>query len=452
MIARSTILLAAVCLAAPGASLAGDPQAAVDLAVVGVAVVDVEGGVVLHNRTLRIRGDRIVDLRPTAAGAPPSAARCLDGRGLYAIPGLWDMHVHALWDRSVAGDFLTELARHGVSGIRDMGGTLEVLEEIRGAPEGARRGWPRIVAAGPILDGPEPIDPSISLAVGDAEAAIAAVDEVAARGVDFVKVYTLLPREAFLAVVERAGQLGLPVAGHVPAAVTVRAAVRAGLASIEHLRDELGGLCHELAPLECEALIAELAAAKVHNTPTLAVLEAKSIPGYRAPEDRGGEAAVPEAARALWETAASGQAVRPASYFARRRQIFREELSLVSRLHRAGVPILAGSDTGSPWIRPGRSLHRELELLVEAGLAPRDALHSATVGAAGFLGLEGSVGQLREGFDADLVLLAGDPLADISNVGRIAAVVLRGRTLAPAGGVAARSLAVAPCRGPRGVP
>lgn len=401
----------------------------VDLVIGGVSVVDIEDGSVRPDQVIQIDAGRIVDIRPSADGPMPASATFVDGRRLYVIPGLWDMHVHALWDSAVALSFLPAFARAGITGIRDMGGDLNVLERVRSAAESESWNWPRIIAVGQVLDGPIPIDPSMSLAVGTTDEAKQAVDQLAAHGVDFIKVYTLLPRDAYFAVLERAQALGLPVVGHIPAEVSVLEAIEAGQIGIEHLRDELEPFCHDMDYSVCEALIQRFRELSIQNTPTLVVLEAKADFDYRSSEVSSAAPNIPDLVEAYWRSSAIAQHARPKEWFARRSALFAEESAMVGRLHRGGASILAGSDAGNPFIFPGLSLHRELELLVEAGLTAQEALLSATLGPARFLGIADSVGEVRPGFTADLVLLGGNPLDDILNVRRVSEVVVRGRAL-----------------------
>lgn len=392
-------------------------------------MVDIATGGVSPGRTILIDEGRILRIETGPTTTSARAATDIDGTGLYAIPGLWDMHVHALWDSTVARSFLPAFARVGITGIRDMGGTLAVLERVRSSSGSETLTWPRIIAAGPILDGPEPVDPSISIALQTPAEARQAVDRLAEAGVEFIKVYTLLPREAFLSVLERAREVGLPVVGHVPAEVTVLEAVEAGLVGIEHLRDELEPMCHQTTPIVCAQLIERFVELGVHNTPTLVVLEAKSLEGYRSSPNAAAVPEIPEIVQESWNTAAATQSSRPGRYFETRRDIFAHEMDLVGRLNEAGAPILAGSDTGNPFIYPGLGLQRELTLLVEAGMTTREALASATLVPAAFLGLADSIGAIRTGHAADVVLLDGNPLEDIANVSRVVAVILRGRPL-----------------------
>jgi hypothetical protein len=399
----------------------------VDLVLFGTSVVDVVDGSVRTGQTLEIDGGRILRMFDGPPDPGVRARRTEDAGGRWAIPGLWDMHVHALWDEEVASAFLPAFTRAGVTGIRDMGGSLEVLRRTRLEPDPL---WPRIVAAGRVLDGPEPVDPSISEPLTDAAAAREAVARLQAEGVDFVKVYTLLPRDAFFAAADAAAAAGLPLVGHVPAAVTPLEAAGVGLASLEHLRDELGGLCADLPEAECQALPDKLAEMGTHVTPTLAILEAKTIPGYLPPGAEPDLDDLPQAVAEYWSAAKRDQRDRGDRYFAAKRAGFEQRLATIRRLRETGVPVLAGSDTGNPFVLPGEGLHRELELLVAAGLSPREALFSATLGAARFLGLS-EIGELRPGYHADLVLLDGNPLEEIGNVGRVAGVVRAGRLVKP---------------------
>ncbi len=400
------------------------------LALVGVSIVDIEVGTLHSDMAILVTGERITGVMPTREAEIPEVARILDGNGLFVIPGLWDMHVHALADQEMADAFLPLFVVNGITGIRDMGGDLEVLSAVRAAEQRGNTILPRIVAAGPILDGPEPVHPSESIAVTTPEDAIQAVDSLAAAGVDFIKVYTLLPREAYFSILQAARRHDLPVAGHIPASVTPEEAAESGQVSIEHLRDELAPFCTRSDETSCTRLLEVFKRFSTYHTPTLAVLQAKTYPGY-SPRDEIPELEyVPEKLRSEWTAMRrTHREGRPAEYFRQRRATYREELWLVGLLQQAGIPILAGSDTGNPFIFPGTSLHQELEELVASGLTPRDALATATTTPARFLGVSDSFGSVREGYLADLVVLEANPLEDVRNTRRITAVVTRGTLL-----------------------
>ena len=162
----------------------------------------------------------------------------------------------------------------------------------------------------------------------------------------------------------------------------------------------------------------------------MVVLQAKTYPGYSPRPDIPELEYVPEKLRSEWTAMRRAHREgRPDEYFRQRRATYGEELWLVGLLQQAGIPILAGSDTGNPFIFPGTSLHKELEELVASGLTPRDALAAATTTPARFLGVSDSFGFVRAGYQADLIVLKQNPLDDIRNTRRIVAVVTRGTLL-----------------------
>lgn len=398
----------------------------VDLAVVDAHLVQPREGRVLAKQTVLIRGDRIVAVGDAGAVDVPDGTAVLDARGRYLIPGLWDMHVHALWDPAVETHFLPLFVASGVTGVRDMGGTLPVLQAVRRKLLDGPRPWPQLVAAGPVLDGPQPVDPSISLPVADAEQGRAAVQALAAAGVDFIKVYTLLPAPAFEAVVQAARARGLAVAGHIPHGVDARTAAQ-GMRSVEHLRAETGGLCAGLVDADCRAVYAALREQGVWMTPTLVARRPRAIIDDAALAADPRLALLPPVLRQLWLGNRERTLARLSPEgLAQRRQDFRREQRAAGELPRRGLPVLAGSDAGSDFVFPGDGLHEELALLVDAGLSSAEALQAATSNAADYLQRD-DIGHVGVGAMADLVLLDGNPLQDIRHTSAITAVVLRGR-------------------------
>lgn len=424
-------LVLAVLLAACAHPLVGarGSVAATTVVVRDVSVVDVVAGRLVPHMDVALAGDRIAAVEPAGASALPSGARVVDGRGRFLIPGLWDMHAHVLWSGAAMRTGLPAYVANGVTGIRDMGGTLPVLADFHAAMRRTAPAWPRVVAAGAILDGPDPVQADVSIGVADAPTARAAVDTLAKAGVDFIKVYTLLPRDAYFATIDEAHRLGLPVAGHLPASVTLEEAVRSGQRSIEHLRDEIEPYCH---PADAEACARIAALFREHGTwqvPTLVVLRSKAMfddPNLATdPRLRY----LPKALRDEWTASRDAKIARGSDYAAGKRRQYADELWLTGFLAREHVPMLAGTDAGNPDCYPGFSLHDELGLLVEAGLAPVDALRAATLSPADYLHARDRMGTIEPGKIADLVLLDADPLRDIAATRAIDAVVLRGRVL-----------------------
>ena len=396
------------------------------LAITHVTVVDVAAGRLVADQSVVVRGSRIVQAGDAARTAVPANATVVDGTGKFLIPGLWDMHVHALFDAEVARTFLPRFVAEGVTGVRDMGGKVAVLRLARWAVFAGTLVGPRIVAAGAILDGPQPVDTSVSIAVGTPEQGVAAVDSLARSGADFIKVYTLLPRPAYFAILREAARLHLAVAGHVPGGVTTLEAADSGQKSIEHLRDEVEPLCTAV-DAACGRLLDSLRAHRTWLVPTLVVLRMKALLNDTLVLKDPRLATVPDLVREGWDGIRARKADSSAGYWRDKRMRYLGELALTAAAFKAGVPLLAGTDAGALYTYPGSSLHDELVQLVRAGLTPAAALRAATLGPAEFLGATDTLGTVAVGKAADLVLLDADPLSDIRNTRRIRAVVLRGR-------------------------
>jgi imidazolonepropionase-like amidohydrolase len=408
------------------------------LALTHVTVVDVTSGRTARDMTLVVRDGRIAAVGRSGAVAVPAGARTVDARGKFVIPGLWDMHAH-LWDHDVT---VPLLVANGVTGIRDMGSDLDSTLALRGMIERGSRLGPRIVTAGPIVDGPRDDAAELHLTVATPEEARRAVDSLAGRGVDFIKVYHFLSRESYFAVADEARRRGLPFAGHLPPTVTPIEAADAGQRSVEHLygvvEHVLGREAMRATPFvelvrrydeaKADALFRRLAARGTWQTPTLAHFHSfafRDVPDSGYANDPHA-AYLTTAMRDRWERYMPAR-ILPADVAANRAAGYRKLSEIVGAMQRAGVGILAGTDNGIKYVYPGFALHDELARLVDAGLTPLQALQAATISAATFLGLADSLGTVQPGKVADLVLLDGDPLADIGNTRRISAVVVGGR-------------------------
>jgi imidazolonepropionase-like amidohydrolase len=410
-----------------------------DLAITGVTVIDGTGAPARADMTIVIRGDRIASIAPRAAAAIPAGARIVDGRGRFAVPGLWDMHVHLSKTR---GHALALFVAHGVTSVRDMGGDLDELLRWRAEIAAGARIGPRITMAGSFLEAAsnvermrregtvEPVDRT-RVPVADAAAAARAVDRLAARGVDFIKFRTVASPEVYRAIAEAARAHALPLAGHADQ-VPIEDMIAGGQRTLDHhvpLRGKSAGERAEIYRRLVERGIGVVPTMVTAFDSLLVPLdEARAIvDGERPDPDR---ALVAAYTLADWREQLSE---RPPDLAARLRGLVDAGLQTLRELHRAGVAIAAGTDSAVLLIYPGRSLHRELALLVrEVEMTPMEALVAATRTAAELAGQGREVGTLERGKRADLVLLDADPLVDIAHVAHIHAVVLAGRLLARA--------------------
>ncbi len=433
----------------------------------------IDGAEARPEMTVLVDGERIAAVGPASELVVAEGVPAVDGGGRFLIPGLWDIHVHLANEEAPAIPPERQLAlylAHGVVGVRDMGSDWQKIEALRERLAAGEIEGPEIVSPGPYVDGPQPAAPAV-VPVADAGEARAAVRDLVERGTDFVKLQANLSRDAYLAAVDEAGQLGAAVHGHVPDAMTALEVAAAGQQTIEHvspalpsdgaiffscsaredeLRRELAAIAADRAAegadrqrlgertralqralvesYDEEKAAALFAALREHGTrvvPTLVWSRTYSPPGPELPADLPA-GVMPPAMRERWQGIWDGYFERAGpERLALSGQIAEGSLALVGALHEAGVGILAGTDSPFGFVLPGFSLHQELELLVAAGLTPGEALGAATRGAAELLDLEGR-GAIEAGQRADLVLLEADPLADVANSREIAAVVAGG--------------------------
>lgn len=425
-----------------------------DIAIMHVTVVDVADGSVQPDQTVLISGNRITAVGASATVMVPPEARVVDARGRYVIPGLWDMHVHSAMN---ADWHFPLFVAHGVTGIRNMHTSadtaLELTNAIKRRIVSEALLGPRMIANGAVIDGPVPLVDG-SVRVGTAAAAHAAVDSLADAGADFLKVYQRLSRDAYFAIAEQAKRRGIPFVGHVPGAVRVAEAADAGQRSIEHVLplniecsrhgDSIRALQRSRPPSNYEAFVRmqdafargwsrdhcvpaidAMRRAGTWFVPTMAVYWAEAH-GDSAVAEAAAMALIPAPILREWQTAAQDVPTWRRSADA---AILDAGTASVRAFHSAGVPLLAGTDVGVSLVVPGRSLHKELELLVNAGLTPLEALRTTTIEPARFLAATDSLGTIEVGKVADLLLLDANPLDDITNTRQIRGVVLNGRYL-----------------------
>ena len=411
------------------------------LTITNVAIVDVKTGSLQPRSTVVVRDARIESIESTDRGA--AGGRIIDGTGRFLIPGLWDMHVHLSQATEAS---LPLLIASGVTFARDMGSDFAEIQRWRREIEAGNLIGPRIVAAGPKLDGEGSLAPDRRI-VRTAKEARETVAGLAAAGVDFVKVHAGLDRARFLAIASESRAHGLAFAGHIPDDMTPGDAARVGIKSIEHfsgfplpcsdglkraLERERWTIVRKRCASDSDRLrqFAELRARGTWVTPTLVsyrgLAEVIDPRGYSDPRWQY----VPSALRQSWEKEARSIVAnfnpgkRDVSTW---RRVFECYGALTMEAQRSGVGLLTGTDLGNPLVSPGFDLHDELALMVQAGLTPAQALRAATANAAEFLGKPQQLGSVEKGQFADFVLLDADPLMDIGNLRRIRAVIANGR-------------------------
>ncbi|MFM8875569.1 MAG: amidohydrolase family protein [Anaerolineae bacterium] len=408
-------------------------------AITDVTVVDVEKGALIPNQTVLIMNNRVDKIGLQGEMPIPSDAQVVNGHGLYLIPGLVDAHVH-YFDAPITGRVLIA---NGVLLVRDMGMPNEYILPLRDELNQGKILGPEMIATGYILDGDPPMIPQISMGIKTPEEAKMAVRKQADAGVDMIKVYSILEKDVFLAILTEADACGLKVVGHVPESIYIEDAAAAGLDSAEHwfgfekiiarllgepVRLTFSGMSSqmhyfdhldEVDPAMLEKVYQNLRESGLTVVPT--VVTFKNFPSQHTLEAANilhGEYITSELFN-IWRSQWSGQSNIPES-------IWQNWARMVAGMHRSGIPLMVGTDLMVPGIVPGFAVHDEMEIWQEAGIPAVDILRSATLIPANFMGLGDRLGSIREGKTASMILLRGNPLQDIRNAQQIEGVFLRG--------------------------
>ncbi len=440
------------------------PEAAISIT--NVSIIDVVDGKVSEDMTIVVQGNVITRIGRGKELKPPKHAKAIDAEGKYIIPGLWDMHAHTSSEPNTRKVLYPTFIANGITGIRVMSAdcfdpcwelTLSI-EQSRKIQQDVREGTllgPRALLASTYIHGAKPGEPSTVRAPGTMQHGKELVQLLVDRGVDFIKIYDELPREAYFGIAGEAQRQGMPIAGHVPTAVKASEASDAGQKSIEHccegnlfeecstqeerLREQVTTLIQSREPKNMNQLVLEL----VKNYD-----EAKCQEVFRKFLENGTwflpnllAAETDQTIRSEWRTDARLKYVPKSElkwwyedekgtrefYGPSYPEIRKKRFEIVQAMNKAGVNLLAGSDCGIYGVFYGSGLHDELALLVEAGLTELEALQTATINAATYANRADSLGVIEEGRLADFVLLEANPLENIHHTQRIFALMANGQ-------------------------
>ncbi len=404
-----------------------------------VNLFDAASAGILRDQTVVVAGNRIRSVGPSDQVNVPADAEVIDGTGKTLLPGLWDMHAHV-----ADNDGLLNLAA-GVTTVRDLANDIDtLLARRRRITEGKEIGT-RIVLAG-VIDGPGPFHAPTKILPATPEEARAAVDRYAQLGYVQIKIYSSAKPELVPVIIQEAHRLGLRVSGHIPAEMLASECVKLGYDEIQHANFLMlnfmpdvkdtntpkrftvvaqRGADLDLHSAEVQDFIKLL---KDHHTaldPTLCVFENMYMTGPgaipRAYQSVAGRFP-PQVQRRLM----SEGLTPPPGLAERYRQSFAKMLELVGMMYRAGIPIEDGTDA-----MPGFTLQRELELHVQMGIPANRVLQDATLNAAHIMKLDGELGSIAPGKLADLTLVQGNPVDNISDIRKTVWVVKDGLSYKP---------------------
>jgi hypothetical protein len=434
-------------------------------AITHVTVIDAVNGV-RENQTVLFEQDRI--LAVSEETDLTKVTTFIDGKGRFLIPGLWDFHVHLTYESDLIEQMPALFLSYGITSVRDTGGLLKnllpVIETMR-APDATA---PRVFYSGPLLDGDYVVydgvsRPEIGVRNATPKNAEDMIADLKSHGASFIKIYELVTPNVFTAMVDAANRLGLPIDSHVPLSMLASTA-GPRVSSIEHLRNieldcasnaeelhgvrlaalqnpeglsgyELRASLHKLQRIDainhfdegrCRKTIQSLE--QTLQVPTLRLNAMSAYPPFHRAGWNEAFSRLPPALQISWGSQVEQQSDQPTGD-----TTFSDwSLFLTGLMNEAGVPIGAGTDTPIGLSVPGFSLHSELEMLVQAGLTPMQAIESATLRPAEYFSLESSSGSIDVGKQADMLLLDANPLDDIRNTRKISAIISKGRTYDPA--------------------
>jgi len=395
-----------------------------------VNVVDVLNGEILANQDVAVKNKLIYFIGNSFTEKVPTNSVTIDGNGKYLCPGLWDMHFHLCWDKNNDTLLFPVLLKNGITGIRDMGGDLNIMRSFKQKLSESKIIGPEIFAAGPMIDGNPPVHPDFSMPVDDKTNLTAALDSLKNNKVDFLKVYSLIKETQLRGVSNYCTNNNIHFAGHLSEYIEPEISISLGQKSIEHLNrlddiwntnkirlDSIGNLMLANNTFLCPTLITYKLKTQLRDTSIINNDYSQYIP-----------ASLMEEWQITW-----GKRVTKHTEIADWQgldETFKSQLQLVKHLNKMGVLILAGSDfAGFPYVYPGVSLHQELHLLVEAGLSNSEALKSATINPAIYMSHQKLYGSLTVGKYADMLILDKNPFDDIDNLKAINCIIIKGEIL-----------------------
>jgi imidazolonepropionase-like amidohydrolase len=404
------------------------------VAVANVTVIDGTSSRPQAGMTVIVRDGRVQAIRRGAS--VPAGAHQIDGSGKFLIPGLWDMHVHFTLASDLAAPLMLAT---GVTGARDMGGDLTIVDWLRTRIEHDHVTGPRIWRAGPFVDGNKPGTPN-RLVVGSAAEARRAVGFLHERGVDFIKVHNGAPPESYFALLAEAKRLGLRVTGHIPLEVDPMQAIDSGHYSIEHIVSLFEGpvaqktktghtqeqAIAEFTDEDARSLARRIVARGGWFDPTLVAYRRRSFQWESSIRNDPRQKYLAASLTGGWKNVKDlpdDPVIR-----ARLASGWKRFVEITRILHQEGVRFLVGTDAGARFVLPGFDVHEELRILVEeVGLPPLQAIQAASRNSAESLGKLRELGTIEVGKIADLVVIDADPLKDIRATSSVVAVIAKGR-------------------------
>ncbi|MFZ1422442.1 MAG: amidohydrolase family protein [Saprospiraceae bacterium] len=397
------------------------------LIIKNINIIDVSSGKILKKQNVVIKGQFIYYIGNSFSERTSTNTKYIDGKGKYLCPGLWDMHFHLCWDINNDTLLYPALLKNGITGIRDMGGDLKIMSAFKRLGNVNKL---HIYGAGPMIDGNPPVYHDFSLPVDNSSDITKLLDSLKNNGSDFFKTYSLLKEKQLKEISAYCRKNDFHFAGHLSEYVKPETSISLGQKSIEHLNglyeiwnesrnrfDSLTDLMLEHHTYVCPTIITYQLKTQLRDSTIVNKEYSKYIPTALVKE---------------WKITWGKRVERHQKLkdWDKLDKTYSSQLRLISRLHKKGVKILAGSDfAGMPYVYPGISLHQELKLLTKAGLSNYEALKTATINSAIFMNKQNLYGSISVGKYADILILEKNPLDNIDNLQSVDLVMINGQQI-----------------------
>ncbi len=400
------------------------------LVIKNINIIDVLSGKLSPNQDVIIKDKMIYSIDRSLSKTFPQKAIYIDGSGKYLLPGLWDMHFHLCWQENNDTLLFPILLQNGITGIRDMGGDLNIMRNFKERLKNSKMVGPDIYGPGPIIDGNPPVHRDFSLPVDDKTNLKSVLDSLRTNGADFFKVYSLIKEPQLKDIAAYCSANHISFAGHFSEYIEPEVSISLGQKTVEHLNrldniwegnknrmDSIGHLLIANDVFLCPTLITYQLKTRLRDTSITKIKYAKYISASLMEE---------------WKINWAGRIKRQTKYsdWENLDKTYISQMALIDHLNKMGVMLLAGSDfAGMPYVYPGIGLQEELFLLVQAGLSTQQALRTATINPAIYMSVQQLYGSISIGKYADLIILEKNPLEDIKNIQAINSVIFKGKVV-----------------------
>ena len=435
-----------------------------------VGIIDPIDGLEL-NMSVVIKESQIIDIFKTEEMMLSPKNKIFKGTNKFIIPGLWDSHIHFAFEKDLATSMPNLFLYHGITSLRDTGGEFDFVNKFKQEAISNPKTKSRVKIAGPLIDGKFNVYdgsniyfPKLSIQNIDNNQLERNVRLLIDKKVDFLKAYEMLSPAQFKILSNLAKENNLKLTGHVPLSMSVIEASNLGLNSMEHLRNlelsmtemseklfqerknlllnksyikgsELRSLIHskqrmksinDLDSIKINNVIDALIKNDVWQIPTLILYKNFANKTFKNPDYLPFLNLLPEERKKEWINKINAiddvinKDIIDYTVWSKK---------MVDYMHDKGISFMAGTDTPIGFLIPGLSLHQEIQELYESGLSELEAIQTATINPAKYFNLENSLGRIKSGFIADLIILDKNPLESISNTKSIHAVIKEGHLM-----------------------